>query len=72
MSGCHTCRFMEVPPDKAGRRVVRADKAYRCLYEVTWPDMPDSITHAHDFQYPSKNWVWKNFGKDCPVWEGLK
>ena len=39
---CRDCKFLEVPPDKSGRRVPRADKVYDCTAPV--PPLPLSCS----------------------------
>ena len=69
---CKTCRWMEVPNDPSGRRVVR-DRAYRCL--AVLPDMPRlpiCVTMDSSFHWPPhKMMTWRDLGADCPCWEVL-
>ncbi len=73
---CKTCRFLDVPLDKAGRRVVRKDSVYRCKGPVpAAPNLPDSVTQAYGFMRTA--WVHRQYmpgdmGTTCPVWEALK
>lgn len=68
-TACGSCRHMIVPPDAAGRRVIRKDKAYTCGYKVEWPTLPQSITGAHGHRLPTASYVWQDYGTSCPVWE---
>ena len=76
--GCRNCVHLEVPPDKIGRRVVRADTRYKCNYQI--PDMPavpqwmepglkklinDGNSHW------SRN-CWSDDGKKCNTYEEVK
>lgn len=40
---CKDCVWLDVPPDKAGRRVARAKKAYKCGWPCVEPVFPYSI-----------------------------
>lgn len=39
---CRDCKLLDVPLDKAGRRMPRKGKAYRCLAEVPTVPLPRS------------------------------
>jgi hypothetical protein len=71
---CSTCRWLDVPPDAKGRRVVRQGNAYTC----TWPaptavPWADSVTQARDFTLqPYRRTRWPcTAGTTCPTWEPL-
>lgn len=70
---CGTCRFLRVDPDKAGRRVVRKDRAYRCQFEIAWPPLPVSVTRAYGFRLPNPQHqgMFGDMGDDCPTWEAI-
>ena len=70
---CGTCRWLRVEPDKNGRRVVRRDKIYRCLFEPAWPPLPAAITKSYGFRLPVAivQGMCGDEGKDCPTWEAL-
>lgn len=49
---CKTCKWLEVEPNKAGKRVVRKDKAYQCGVPIPRPRLPTSVLKAYDSGYP--------------------
>ncbi len=76
MSECRTCVHLIVEPDKAGRRVVRKQQAYRCGAPVPdiLPLLPHSITKAYGWAAPSdrsKRWVCPDDGRGCPLYTAL-
>ncbi len=64
---CKTCRFLDVPLDKAGRRVVR-DKSYRCTAPIPEIVTPDSVERQGFYKVR----MCGDMGTTCPVWEALK
>ena len=76
MKCCKTCKWMEVKPDKIGRRVVRKDRAYRCIYVVPRFKLPDSITKQYrwekPFQQRGRSHMAGDMGTDCPTWEKFR
>ena len=46
---CKTCKFLDVRPDKSGRRGVRKGFTYRCLWEMPELVLADSITRYVSF-----------------------
>jgi hypothetical protein len=73
---CRSCKFLDVMPDKSGKRVPRAVNAYSCLaaaQPVADMHFPDSITRAYGFRWPpSKTHMQPDQGVDCPAYEALK
>lgn len=75
---CGTCKYLHVAPDKAGRRVVRKDGAYRCTFEPGFLVLPDSLTERSSgwsgtrFKLPTAGYMEGTEGIECPVWEELK
>jgi hypothetical protein len=69
---CGTCKWLRVTPDKAGRRVVRKENSYLCLFEVKWPALPDSITRSYSFRLPTGWYMCGDQGTECPTWEEFK
>lgn len=63
---CKTCRYLDVPPRKDGKRVAYTGKAYRCLTPI--PDLssilPLSTMRAYGFRQPRAG----EFA--FPEWEG--
>lgn len=68
---CKTCKWLEVEPNKAGKRVVRRDKVYQCLVPIPRPILPTSVTRAYDFSWPPpRTWLTKDmWGEVCLLWE---
>lgn len=70
---CRTCKHLNVPFNKAGRRIVRKEKYYPCTVEVIKPLLPDSITKSYDFRWPpSRSYISGDSGENCPKYETLK
>ena len=71
---CRTCKYLNVPLDKAGRRVVRGSYAYPCTAPDTpQPQLPVSITEAYGFKWPPpRQWVTPAMGASCPLHEHLQ
>ena len=69
---CGTCKHLDVPLDKAGRRVVR-DHAYPCVWYVERPRLPDSVTRAYIFCIPlnqdGRRRMLGTDGTNCPCYE---
>ncbi len=72
---CKTCRFLDVPLDKAGRRVVRIHDAFPCTAPLPeMPALPDSITKVYGYKPAGegrKCWMHGDMGTTCPVWEAM-
>jgi len=67
---CGTCKWLEVPPDKAGHRRVIKDKAYRCACPIPDVVLPQCVTNGYGWKWPpGKNWVSHDSGQDCPTFE---
>lgn len=63
---CKDCKFMAVPPDTAGRRVVRKDRAYKCTApEPIWPSVPACM----EMPKTNRSWVWSDAYEGCPTFE---
>lgn len=71
MQSCKTCKYLDVPPNKAGRIVPQKKYAYRCLApEPPMPILPTSITGDYYFSWPPhRRSVCINEGTECPVYE---
>jgi hypothetical protein len=66
---CRTCRFLLVEPDKDGRRVPRASKAYRCDAPIPNVSLPASVP-SWEFKWPPrKRWMEPDDGEACPAFE---
>ena len=67
---CGTCRFLHVPPDKSGQRVVRPYRGYECRFVVPAQPLPDSVTRVYGYRTPTQElWMEPTDGTKCPVWE---
>ncbi len=70
---CGKCRFLDVKPDKLGRRIVRALASYRCLAPVPeMPALPDSVTQSYGYTPMTsrqKTIMESVEGKTCPTFE---
>lgn len=71
MQFCKTCKYLDVPPNKAGRIVPQKKYTYRCLApEPPMPILPTSITSAYGFSWPPhRRFVRIDEGTECPVYE---
>lgn len=69
---CKTCKWLNVPPDKRGRIVVR-DTGYRCIVPLpVMPALPDSITKRYgyrDVTLARENFMLPTQGATCPLHE---
>jgi hypothetical protein len=70
---CGTCKHLDVPLDKAGRRVFRKDRSYLCVIDLEPPRLPDSVTRAFWCQIPlaktQRKWMCGEEGTNCPCYE---
>lgn len=69
---CKTCKWLDVPPDKRGRIVVR-DTAYKCIVPLPeMPVLPDCVTKQYgytDFLARRDRWMIPKQGGTCPLHE---
>jgi hypothetical protein len=66
---CKTCEYLVVHLDKAGRRVVRKDFAYRCSFDI-WSilaQLPDSSRVSRTTAAASS--MCGDQGTECPCWK---
>lgn len=74
---CRTCRYLDVPLDKLGRRIVRRDQGYRCIFgPLERPAWPDSVTESYGFRWPGNEQRGRrrmvgDDGENCPCWQKL-
>ena len=67
---CRTCKFLEVPPDKDGRRRPMKHSVYECVVEVSKPVLPSSMITYYSFKWPlHRKCMEPDDGKDCPCWQ---
>ena len=69
---CKTCKFLDVPPNKAGRIVVRYERAYSCIAPAPKlpKDFPQSIIDRAGFQWPpNRQSMFADDGDSCTVYE---
>ena len=72
---CKTCKWLEVEPDKRGRRVVRKQNAYPCVApEPEKPKLPASAEVGYrSFVWPPhRSFMCGDMGEDCLCWEPVK
>ena len=74
---CGTCKWLEAPLDKNGRRILTRLHGHRCSWPTPeQPTMADSITRAYDFRWDfsqrHRTHVRGNDGATCPTWESFK
>lgn len=65
---CRTCRYLEVPLNKAQRRVPRREVYYACNVPLPlWPTLPASVV---SFMWPPPRVrMSPEHGEDCPLHE---
>lgn len=68
---CKTCKWLEVEPNKAGKRVVRKDRVYQCGVPIERPRLPTSVLKAYGFRWPpSKTWLPSGLRDEvCLLWK---
>jgi hypothetical protein len=70
---CRTCKHLDVPLDKAGRRVVRKDRLYMCVIDLEPPRLPDSVARAFGLRIPLAKTQRKGMrgeeGTNCPCYD---
>lgn len=71
------CKFADIPPNINGTKVLRSDKAYRCLYPLPTieelPPLPASVIDAYGFKWPPhKGYAFKDTCELCACWEADK
>lgn len=72
---CKTCKWLDVPPDKRGRIVVR-DTGYRRIVPLPeMPALPDSITKQYGYRDVTRDhhhFMLPRQGANCPLHEVRK
>lgn len=72
---CRNCRFLDVKPDKLGRRIVRRQETYDCLVPLAPPPpLPASLPQSTFATYrDGAKWGMNpDEGETCPLFEPLK
>ena len=73
---CKTCRFLKVPPNRAGVRVVRQYATFHC--DAPLPEsvnIPDSVTKGPwytPFETAPRRRMTGKDGTTCPAWQPLE
>ena len=67
---CRDCRFLDVRPDAAGRRVLRKDHMFPCTVPVPEPDVPACMKYG-DWP-PRRSHMGRDDGADCKFYDQLK
>ncbi len=65
---CRTCKWLNVEPNKAGRRVARKDITYPCTVPIEKPRLPDSVRQYARHWPPPRSYMGPNDGQDCPCY----
>jgi hypothetical protein len=69
---CRDCRFLDVKPNAAGRRVVGRDRTYNCTAPIPEPELPDSVTSAFGWRWPpARSRMVGDDGAGCPMFTPL-
>ncbi len=66
---CKTCRWLVISLDKAGRRVVRKDRMYRCAAPLPEVKLPLSVAKYFSFNWPPRRTMVSGNWENCPCWE---
>lgn len=77
--GCRSCRFLDVPLNKAGKRVPSVRHVYQCTAPTEVPPLPVSVVKNYrgeilplGFFESRKSWMSPAGGQFCPSWEPVK
>ena len=64
---CRTCIYLEVMPDKTGRKIPRKGNVYACLYQIPNDhQLPMSAVRYYGFKWPPiKNRMTPDDGEGC-------
>lgn len=66
---CKTCKYLDVPLDHRGRRVVYTSRVYQCVAPVVAPVAPVSITKYHNYRWPPPRMhMGPQDGEGCPLY----
>ncbi len=68
---CRSCKWLDVKPDKAGRRRIYRDNAYVCTVPISQPILPTSVLENRDFQWPpQRTYMFASImDRVCLLWE---
>jgi hypothetical protein len=70
---CGTCKWLEVKPDRDGKRRVRKSDVYRCVAPIpACPLLPQSVNWNgyNGFKWPPETgWMSPERGHSCPTYE---
>ena len=67
---CRNCRYLDVRPDKDGKRRTRKSNSYRCTAPMPKVKWPDSVTTYHGYHFPPhKTMMSPDQGEDCPTFK---
>ena len=69
---CKTCKYLHVPKNKQGRRVIHPGSAYKCEAPAEpLPILPHSVTKGFGFHWPlGRAYMTGEDGINCPLHEG--
>ena len=67
---CKACKWLDVPLNKAGKRVVYQHRVYACRWPEPQPLLCDAITTHIAFRLPLPRYrMAGSDGEHCPTWE---
>lgn len=70
---CAQCKHLVVPNDRAGRRMLRRDSAYRCVAPLPELGLPESVINANPplaaWPLVSRAYMNGDAGSKCPTFE---
>lgn len=66
---CGTCRHLNIPLDRSGRRIPQKDRAYNCICLTGVKDLPvpDAVTIKVHRRY-----MEPGEGRKCPTWTSYR
>lgn len=73
---CKTCKYLDVPLDKLGRRITRKYYVYQCTCPLPqMPSLPDSVTGHYTYTpilKGTRQFMERDMGESCPCYEPIK
>ncbi len=72
LPSCKTCKWLDVAPDRRGRRVVRSERVYRCTVPMQYVKLPDCVKQHYSFRWPPhRDCMQGSDGENCITWERI-
>lgn len=69
-TSCRSCRWLDVPLNKSGKRVIRRGQLYPCIVPIApLPPLPLSVLYNKPYWPPTKSYMRPDEGLGCPLHE---